>query len=207
MTIGIIGGTTLAGTLGNRLIAKGVNVVFGVREEFNYQPMEWKILQWHKRKVMGYCEAMAEADIILLCCENQYLSAVCDCFQASEVENKLDKLVVDCTNGQLKPELGSNTAYIIRASGHQNVVKAFNNLGLDYPHSDPLGLIRETYYCGDEPTEKFRVKRLIELLGFKGIDAGRLENASLLEAVYHLRNEISMMTGEGNDCQFGLMSV
>src|SRR5690606_13845567 len=91
--------------------------------------------------------------------------------------------------------------------GHQKVIKAFNNLGLDYPHSDPLGLIKETYYCGDELKEKIRVKRLIELLGFKAIDAGGLQNAYLLEAVYHLRNEISFMKSGGMDCQFGLMTV
>ena len=204
MTIGIIGGTTLAGTLGNRFITRGVEVVFGVREEFNFKPVEWKILQWQKRKVTGYCEAIEEADIVLVCCENEYLPKVCQCLSNPKTRGKL---VIDCTNGQFKPELGCNTSYIEQSSGHQKVIKAFNNLGLDYPHSDPLGLIKETYYCGDELKEKIRVKRLIELLGFKAIDAGGLQNAYLLEAVYHLRNEISFMKSGGMDCQFGLMTV
>jgi predicted dinucleotide-binding enzyme len=204
MTIGIIGGTKLAGNLGNRFIARGIEVVFGVREEFNYLQVEWKILKLQKSKVCGYCEAIEQADVVLICCENEYLPKVCHCLSNPICR---DKLVIDCTNGQYKPEFGCNTAYIGKTSGHQKVIKAFNNLGLDYPHSDPLGLIRETYYCGDEPSDKLLVKRLIELLGFKAIDAGKLENASLLEAVYHLRNEISVMKSAGMDCHFGLMSV
>lgn len=204
MTVGIIGGTTLAGTLGNRLIARGIEVVFGVREEFDYRQVEWRILKLQKKKVVGYCEAIELADIVMICCENEYLPNACRCLSAPTYQGKL---VIDCTNSQYKPELGCNTTYIQEESGHQKVVKAFNNLGLDYPHSDPLGLIKETYYCGNDTADKIRTKHLISLIGFKAIDAGRLENAHLLEAVYHLRNEISFMKSGGMDCHFGLLSV
>lgn len=204
MTLGIIGGTKLAGTLGNRFIARGVDVVFGVREEFNFKPIEWKILRLQKSKVFGYFEAMAQADIILICCENEYLPRVCECLSHPSCE---DKLVIDCTNGTYKPELGCNTMYIEQNSPHRKVVKAFNNLGLDYPHTDPLGLVKETYYCGNEAADKSRVKRLIELIGFKAIDAGKLENAYLLEAFYHLRKEISFLKNGSMECHFGIMSV
>ncbi len=204
MTIGIIGGTKLAGTLGNKLIARGIEVVFGVREEFNYHQVEWKILKLQNKKVVGYCEAIEQADIVMICCENEYLSTVCQCLNNPICQ---DKLIIDCTNSNYKPEVGCNTTYIQAESGHQRVVKAFNNLGLDYPHSDPLGLIKETYYCGNDISDKTRTKHLISLLGFKAIDAGKLENAHLLEAVYHLRNEISFMKSGGMDCHFGLLSV
>src|SRR5690554_484497 len=176
MTVGIIGGTTLAGTLGNRLIARGIEVIFGVREEFNYHQIEWKILKLQKKKVVGYCEAVEHADIVMICCENEYLPDVCHCLSNPLCQ---EKLVIDCTNSQYQPDLGCNTTYIQKKSGHQKVIKAFNNLGLDYPHSDPLGLIKETYYCGNETADKIRVKHLISLLGLKAIDAGRLENAHL----------------------------
>lgn len=204
MVISIIGGTKLAGTLGNKFIARGVEVVFGVREEFNYKPIEWKIVRLQKSKVLGYCEAIELADIVLICCENEYLPKVCHCLSNL---NCTDKLVIDCTNGPYKPEMGCNTTYIQKTSGHQKVVKAFNNLGLDYPHSDPLGLVKETYFCGNDYQDKYQVKRLIELIGFKAIDAGKLENALLLEAVYHLRKEISILKNGGMECHFGLMSV
>lgn len=206
MTLGIIGGTKLAVTLGNRFIARGVDVVFGVKEEFSYKQVEWKILQLQKSKLVGYCEAINNSDIILICCENEFLPEVCDCLRKPECR---EKLIIDCTNGQYRPDLGCNTTYIQKVSGHEKVVKAFNNLGLDYPHSDPLGLVKETYYCGDEPADKSKVKRLIQLIGLKAIDAGKLHNASLLEAVYHLRKEISFLKSESGefDCHFRLLSI
>ncbi|MEX2591643.1 MAG: NAD(P)-binding domain-containing protein [Anditalea sp.] len=204
MTLGIIGETKLAATLGNRFIARGVDVVFGVREEFNSQLIEWKILQLQKSKVSGYCEAIKDADIILICCENENLPIICNCLINSTIK---EKLIIDCTNGQYQPELGCNTSYIQKISGHKKVIKAFNNLGLDYPHSDPLGLVKETYYCGDESADKSTAKRLIELIGLKAIDAGKLKNAFLLEAVYHLRQEISFLKTGGMDCHFRLLTV
>jgi predicted dinucleotide-binding enzyme len=70
-----------------------------------------------------------------------------------------------------------------------------------------LGLVKETYYCGDESADKSRVKRLIELIGLKAIDAGKLQNAYLLEAVYHLRKEISFLKTGGMDCHFRLLTM
>lgn len=204
MILGLLGGTRLAITLGNKLTARGVEVVYGVREEFKYKQIEWKIAQLQKKKVLGYQEAIEESDIVLICCENEYLSAVCACLSRPEAQGKL---VIDCTNGEFDGNLKCNTNFIVEQSHHGRIIKAFNNLGLDYPHSDPLGLVKETYYCGDDSGDKLRVKRLIELIGFKAIDAGKLGNAALLEAVFHLRKEISYMGKSGREYHFGLMSV
>ncbi|QDH78677.1 hypothetical protein FKX85_06355 [Echinicola soli] len=204
MTLGIIGGTKLSVTLGNKYISRGIEVVFGVREEFEARQIEWKILKMQKDKVFGYCEAMDKADVIMVCCENEFLPLVCKCL--SRLETK-DKLVLDCTNGKYNPNFGCNTRYIQEKSGYKRVLKGFNNLGLDYPKSDPLELVKETYFCGDNDFDKYRVKKLIELIGFKAIDAGGLDNAPLLEAFYHLRKQITHFKKENVDYHFKLMSV
>ena len=204
MTLGILGGTRLAITLGNKFTARGMDVVYGVREEFKYKQIEWKIAQLQKKKVLGYQEAIEASDIVFICCENEYLSKVCADLGSPEA---MGKMVIDCTNGAFDGQLKCNTNFIVEQSNHERIIKAFNNLGLDYPHSDPLGLVKETYYCGDDLSDKLRVKRLIELIGFKAIDAGKLENATLLEAVFHLRKEISYMGKGGREYHFGLMSV
>ncbi|MFC4871173.1 NADPH-dependent F420 reductase [Negadavirga shengliensis] len=202
MTIGILGGTKLATALGNRFIARGMDVVFGVREGFSTRSVEWKILRMRKYYVLSYKEAIADSDVVMICCENEFLPLVCKYLKENGSE---DKLLVDCTNGQYDPELGCNTTYIRNETGHQKIFKAFNNLGLDYPQSDPLDLIKETYYCGDGGDDRLFLKRLIEWIGFKAIDAGQLKNAFLLEAVYHLSKEISH--SKNGDCHFKLMSV
>ncbi|MEX2512005.1 MAG: NAD(P)-binding domain-containing protein [Cyclobacteriaceae bacterium] len=202
MNIGILGGTNLATTLGNKFIARGMKVVFGVREGFSTRKVEWKILKMHNHYVLNYADAIDASDIIIVCCENEFLPVVCNYLKEHCTENKL---LIDSTNGQHDPDLGCNTTYIIKETGHQKIFKAFNNLGLDYPKSDPLELMKETYFCGNGTANRAFLKKMIELIGFKAIDAGQLKNACLLEAVYHLSKEISQ--AKAGDCHFRLMSV
>ncbi|GGZ18827.1 hypothetical protein GCM10007049_08890 [Echinicola pacifica] len=190
--------------LGNKYLSRGEDVVFGVREEFNGKDIEWKILRMQNNKVFGYCEAINKADVVLICCENEYLPLVCECLCSLE---KRDKLVVDCTNGNYHPNFDCNTQYIQEQTEYSRVLKAFNNLGLDYPASDPMELVKETYYCGNGDLDKYRVKKIIELIGFKAIDVGSLQNAPLLEAFYHLRKQICDNKTEKVDYHFKLMSV
>ena len=201
MDIGILGGTNLATNLGNKFIARGMNVVFGVREGFSTRKVEWKILKMHNHNVLNYADAIANSDVIIICCENEFLPVVCKYLKEF---GSPDKIFIDSTNGLNDESVVSNTTTIKQETGHQRLIKAFNNLGLDYPKSDPLELIKETYFCGDNREDKLVVKKLIELIGFKAIDAGGIKNASLLEGVYHLSKEIS--TAKAGDCHFTLMS-
>lgn len=204
MTLAILGGSNLATALGNKFLARGMDVVFGVREGFNTMQVAWKILKMQNRTLLSFKEAIAQANVIFICCEDDVLPHVCDAINASDIT---DKLLIDCTNGKSESELGCNTTYIQEKTNHPSVFKAFNNLGLDYPKSDPLELIKETYFCGDDMKSRVTLKRLIELIGFKAIDAGMLKNAKLLEAVYHLRREIAHVKNGQGDFHFKLMSV
>ena len=101
----------------------------------------------------------------------------------------------------------SNTVKIQNSASNSLVFKAFNNLGLDYPNSDILGVVKETYFCGNGDLDRIRVKRLIELIGFKAIDAGKVDNAYLLEAFYQLSKEITVQKKENSNYHFKLISV
>ncbi|WP_163380859.1 NADPH-dependent F420 reductase [Cyclobacterium sp. SYSU L10401] len=202
MNIGILGGTNLATNLGNKFIGRGMDVVFGVREGFSTRKVEWKILKMQNHYVLNYADAITASDVVIICCENEFLPVVCDYLKQY---GSPDKLYIDSTNGVHNESVDCNTTYIRNETGYQRIFKAFNNLGLDYPKSDPLELIKETYFCGDNPKDKQLLKKLIELIGFKAIDAGMIKNACLLEAVYHLSKEISM--AKSGDCHFRLMSV
>jgi 8-hydroxy-5-deazaflavin:NADPH oxidoreductase len=204
MTLAILGGSNLATALGNKYIGRGMKVVFGLREGFSPRQIAWKMLKMQNHNMLGFQEAIENADVIFICCENEVLPAVC---QAINEVDTMNKLFIDCTNGKYDPELGCNTTYIQNLTNNPTVFKAFNNLGLDYPKSDPLELVKETYFCGDGLEHRVIIKRLIELIGFKAIDAGKLKNACLLEAVYHLRREISHVKNGQGDFHFKLMSV
>ncbi|MCH6200324.1 NAD(P)-binding domain-containing protein [Aquiflexum sp. LQ15W] len=204
MKIGILGGTKLASTLGNKMLAMNQTVVFGVREDFVTKEIEWKILNMYLDKIFSYDTAIEMSDILLICCENEHLPKVCESLAVSELKNKI---IIDCTNGAYTAEFSCNTTLIKKSIGDQKLFKAFNNLGIDYPKSDPMGLVKETYFCGPDSAEKLSVKKIIEWVGFRPVDAGEIENAMLLEAFYHLRKTISFQRPEKMDYHFKLIAV
>ncbi len=205
MKIGIIGGTSLGKTLGIKYLNAGLKVVFGVRSEFDTEQAEWKVLNRFYDKLCPYSSAIIQSDIVLICCDNQQFDEVCDTLSKTDLESKI---IIDCTNSPYNDQLqNQNTAALLNSCKDAKIFKAFNNLGLDYPSSDKLGVVKETFYCGEDSPEKNRVKRLIEFIGFKAIDAGALTNSTLLEAFYHLRKEISFHQQAETNCHFKLISV
>ncbi len=205
MKLGILGGTMLAKTLGKKYLEAGLSVVFGVRSDFDAEANDWKILNRLHNRICPFESAIIQSEIIVICCENQYLQDVCEALKNVDLEGKI---IIDCTNANYDKLLAnSNTGLILKAAPKAILFKAFNNLGIDYPNSDFLGVIKETYFCGDSEFEKTRVKRLIELIGFRAVDAGKMDNASLLEAFYHLSKEISWNKNEQYNYHFKLVSA
>jgi 8-hydroxy-5-deazaflavin:NADPH oxidoreductase len=205
MKLGILGGTSLAKTLGKKYIHAGLDVVFGVRHDFNTQENDWKMLNLLYNRICPFESAIIQSEIILICSENSYLKEIA---RALKNVDTSDKLIIDCTNAQYDKKLGtSNTLLLKRAAPEAHLFKGFNNLGIDYPNSDTIGLIKEVYYCGDDIPDKIRVKRLIELIGFNAVDAGKINNAPLLEAFYHLGKEISWNKNEASNLYFKLVSI
>lgn len=205
MKLGILGGTNLSKTLGKKYIDAGLSVVFGVRNDFDSDVTEWKVLNRFYDRICPYESAIIQADIILICSENEFLPNICKALKSTDLE---DKIIIDCTNSDSSTKItGSNTSQIKKAAPKNKIFKAFNNLGLDYPESDILGIIKETYFCGDGEFERLRIKRLIEIIGFNGIDAGKISNAYLLEAFYQLGKEITSQKKEKSNYHFKLISV
>jgi 8-hydroxy-5-deazaflavin:NADPH oxidoreductase len=202
--IGILGGTRLALTLGKSLSARSEEIAYGVRKGFVPNEIEWKILNMSSNPLKTFKEVIDCSEMILICCENSYLEQVFDELSNSDLK---DKIVIDCTNSDDPKIFACNTDFIKSILGTPKIFKAFNNLGLDYPNSDPMGVIKETYYCGPDIPEKLMVKQLIAKMGFKAIDAGKLENAPLLEAMFHLRKAISNTKNASNEYHFKLIAV
>lgn len=204
MKIGILGVTKLAAALGNNFLSSDTRVIFGVGENFVAKDIEWKILSKHSEKVFGYKEAVLRSDYLLICCDNEHLIQLCESLSDSDLQNKT---IIDCTNASFGQQYDCNYFMIQHFLGCKNIYKAFNNLGLDYPNSDILGLIKETYYCGEGGPEKLKVKKLIEKSGFRAIDAGCSQSAFLLEAFFHLSKKITANKKEKTEYHFKLISV
>jgi len=204
MKIGILGATKLTTTLGKKFLSSGSQIIYGVRENFEAKDIEWKILNRFPGQVYSFMDAIKKAEIILICCENEQLPEICQSFLDIDLT---DKTIIDCTNGRFESNFSCNSFHIQKSLGKKNIYKAFNNLGLDYPNSDVLGLIKETYFCGEEGPEKQKVKKLIEKSGFRAIDAGSSQSAYLLEAFFHLGKEIAINKKEKTEYHFKLITV
>ncbi|GAA0880368.1 NADPH-dependent F420 reductase [Algoriphagus jejuensis] len=204
MKLGILGGTSLAYTLGKKYLEAGLLVVFGVSNDFDGEANDWKMLNRLYNRICPFESALIQSEIVLICCYNENFEEVCRALQNVDLGGKI---IIDCTNAAYNQQLANaNTAKILKIAPNIPVFKAFNNLGVDYPESDLMGIIKETYYCGDSIPEKNRVKRLIELIGYRAVDAGKMHNAQLLEAFYHLSKEICSNKKEQSNYHFKLIT-
>ncbi|MGY6559656.1 MAG: NADPH-dependent F420 reductase [Nitritalea sp.] len=201
MRIAILGATPLAASLAHKFIKAGLQVKVGVRPDFVPESTTWKLLHMQVGSCLSYSEACKEVDIIFLCTENTQLESVMRSLQ------EMDPLaIVDSTNAGYKNCIPCNATHLQERLPQHQFYKAFNNLGIDYPQNDRLGLLNETYFCGPEGPTKERLKRLISCIGFHPIDAGGLEHADLLEAFYHLRSKIAERKQDQEQCHFKLIS-
>ncbi|NVJ87602.1 MAG: NAD(P)-binding domain-containing protein, partial [Algoriphagus sp.] len=89
MKIGILGGTNLAKTLGKKFLEVGVDVVFGVRNDFDTELPEWKVLNKFYNRLCPYESAIIQSDFVLICCENQYLPVISESLKNVDLEDKI----------------------------------------------------------------------------------------------------------------------
>jgi 8-hydroxy-5-deazaflavin:NADPH oxidoreductase len=81
------------------------------------------------------------------------------------------------------------------------VVKAFNHIYAQIIHSSPQfgAQNASVFYCGDDPTTKITVAKLISDIGFEPIDAGPLQNARYLEPLAEQMVQLAYALGMGTD--------
>ncbi len=68
-------------------------------------------------------------------------------------------------------------------------------------------MLKETYYCGNDDEDCKLVRKLAEIIGYRAIFAGKIQNAYLLEAMYHLSKQIKNSVSTNSDYFFKIMSV
>jgi predicted dinucleotide-binding enzyme len=177
MKLGILGGTSLANALGEKYLEAGVSVVFGVESEFDGEASEWKRLNRIYNRICPFESAIIQSEFIMICCQNESLSQICAALKNVDLS---DKIIIDCTCPGSDQRVIDLTQ-LREVTSKVPVFMAFKNLGIDYPSSDLHGLIRETTFWGDATPEKRRVKRLIELIGFNAVYAGKVPKALAVE--------------------------
>lgn len=203
MKLGILGGTSLAKTLGKKYIHAGINVVFGVSPEFDTEEEEWKMLNKLHHRICPYESAIIQGDILMICGDIGALPEIWIALKNSDTDGKL---IIDCTPNSHDHRLADrSTSLIQKAAPKALVFRAFNNLGIEYPLNDRLGKIKETNFYGPDITDKIRVKRLIELIGFKANLLEKGKNVHFMESNYAKNQSTGKLNGNGFS-QYNAMS-
>jgi predicted dinucleotide-binding enzyme len=82
-------------------------------------------------------------------------------------------------------------------------VKCFNTVGFNIMENPDLaGRKASMLYCGDDPEAKDTAKQLASDIGFDPVDAGPLNQASLLEHMSWLWVTMAMKYGHGREMAF-----
>lgn len=176
MRIAVIGAGNVGRAVGERWLAKGHNVVYGVRDPGK---------AGNRQRFQTVRSAAANAEVVLLSVMFHAVEAALkDCGDLH------GRILIDPTNplapdeGGLKLSVGFTTssAEFIAERTDARVVKSLNQVGASVLGNAEAYTTRPLQFvAGDDAQAKGTVRGLVEQLGFEVLDAGPLRAARLLE--------------------------
>ncbi len=207
MNIGILGGGSVGGALGEAWARAGHEVVFGVRQP-DAPEMKATLSRCHGRARAGAVQEAAQfGEVIVNALPWEAAKGV-----VSSVNLK-DKILLDAAN-PLLPNLAGLEVGTTTSAGEQvaqwaagaKVVKIFNTTGANNMANPAYGgKPIPMFYCGDDAGAKSTAAKLAKDVGFDPVDAGPLSNARLLEPVAMLWIWLAFSGGLGREFAFQLV--
>ena len=146
-------------------------------------------------------QAAAGAEVVVLA--TGYGDAAAALKSAGDLSGKV---VIDITNPLTADYMGLTIGHetsaaeeIAKAVPGARIVKAFNTVFASVLAAGPqlAGQVVPVFYAGDNAEAKAVVRKLIDSLGFRAIDAGALKNARYLEPVAGLNIYLGYGAGLG----------
>jgi 8-hydroxy-5-deazaflavin:NADPH oxidoreductase len=170
MRIAVIGTGKIGGTLGQRWLAAGHDVVYGSRQGAGEGPGGGPMLP------VG--EALAGADAILLAVPGRAVADVIGPHRAALT----GKVVIDATNSIGEADVSSRAAVTAAAPGAY-YARAFNTLGWEN-FADPLpGAV--LFFAAD-PEARAAVEELITAVGLEPVYAGDADTTGTVDSLLPL---------------------
>jgi predicted dinucleotide-binding enzyme len=209
MKIGVLGSGHVGGTLGKRWAKSGPEIVFASRDPQSEQMKKLVDGVEGTARAGTVSEAANASDVLLLA--TPWSAAEAAIRSAGDLSGKI---LIDAVNPLIVPSLeglslGTTTSageMVAQWASGAKVVKAFNTVGY-YVMAKPefeAGPVA-MFYCGDDAEAKLVVKRLIEDVGFEGLDAGPLTQARVLEPFAMLWISLAVKYGYGPGIAFHFM--
>ncbi len=208
MKIAIIGAGNVGSTLGKAWAKKGHDISFGVRHPNDDKTRQLLQSLGTKAQAGTVAEAASSSEVIVLATPWPATEAA-----VRAAGNLQSKIVIDCTNPLKQDisglELGfslSGAEQVAQWAKGAKVFKAFNTTGSNNM-ADPVisGIRTVMFVCGDDEAAKTVVMQLAADIGFDTVDAGKLEQARLLEPWAMLWISLAFQGGLGRDFGFALL--
>lgn len=181
MNIAIVGSGRIGLGLGSAWIAKGHEVIFGVRTPES-QANQALAAQLGAR-VESVSAASQAAAVVVLAIPYPALDEVLDA-----VGSLAGKTVIDCTNAVgpgmtlIHGHTTSAAEELQKRIPDAKVFKSFNAQGAENLRAPVYGAVpASNFFCGDDDQARQVVRQLVEDVGFDAVDAGKLANARQLE--------------------------
>jgi 8-hydroxy-5-deazaflavin:NADPH oxidoreductase len=208
MKIAIIGAGNIGSTLGRAWAKKGHDVFFGVRNPKDDKTRQVVQSIGTKAQAGTVTEAAGFGEVVVLATPWQATKAA-----VKEAGDLSGKVVIDCTN-PVKPDLsgldvGHTTSGAEMVAGWAKgakVFKAINTTGFNIM-ADPVinGIRTVMFVCGNDEAAKPVVMQLAADVGFDAVDAGKLEQARLLEPWAMMWISLAFRGTMGRDFGFALL--
>lgn len=197
--LSILGTGNMAAGLAKLFSDKGISVVLGSRNPSEATAKASSM--GSNAKAASLEEAVRAAQVIILAVPYSSVKEVLD-----RCGSLAGKILIDITN-PLSPDykeltIGFSTSAaeeIQKQAAGARVVKAFNTIFAQMlPASTRAGKSPvQVFVAGDDVEAKMVVSGLVELTGFKAVDAGALTNARYLEPVAEMTIHFGFMLGWG----------
>jgi len=198
MKIGILGTGNMGRTLGVRWAHAGHDVLFASRDPAKASAA---LLAAGPRAQSGdYDAAAAFGDVLLYTLRDVPPSRV-----LREPGALVGKVVIDCNNTDFDASRGDFYPAPVPSFAEQlaldvpgaRVVQAFNTVPhriIELPKQRLLPRRISVFLCSDDAAAKATVQRLVEDIGFVGVDSGKLANARFVDrAVDFIRFQIATL--------------
>lgn len=203
MKVGILGCGNLGGTLGRFWAEAGHEVIFAS----GFADKSESLARRHGARSGSYAEVVEECPNLLYTLRQVPPRAIWDGRWAG-------KTVIDCTQPEIplgfefRPRSRSLAQELADDLPLCQVVKAFCLHPVELYHHGPDRLRSwgvQTFYCGDLPDDKEKVRQLALDLGLLPFDCGPLSRAYLLEAQADFWRVFQLHQGQGLVSQFQLV--
>lgn len=200
MNIAIIGAGNIGECLGRKW-KPNHNVILGVRDP---ESEKSTALAGKGFNIGTVQNAADRAEIVVLAVPASAVESV-----VKGTRGLANKIIIDVTNPISTPVpegFQSMAEAVAEWSGSSKVVKTFNQTGSANLENPKYGdIVLDTLICGDDDEAKSKAAALGKELGFEPVDAGGLDNASLLESMAKLWVTLAFFKGKGPEIAFKLL--